>query len=312
MATGAKYGFKFTGATIPDGTTSINAVISDGTTPTEYTLTGSVADGFSGTGASLSMPVIKLDDDAAVIIADSVYEINAEVSAWFDNLTFEELKRNDIYVNGNRLPYSEKEGVYLYIEDGIDYVVIPPREEGQLATFQTFNETTEQVVPGTYHLVIYDGSSAFNLTIDALTVDDVGDSYNVNVYTTEVTQSFKTAVEMVLEESGGGNKGIMQVNMTSDELGGVTCDKTFDEVLAALKNGTFVSVSATALVPGEGIVVTCECFSQDQSYTSPSKLTFGGVHVETSYPGSLYGIVATIDPKAEYNGISVFKFGADK
>lgn len=199
MAIGANYGFKLTGITIPDGTTSINAVISDGTTPTEYALTGSVADGFSGTGASLSMPVIKLDDDAAVIIADSVYEINAEVSAWLENLTPAGLERNDIYVNGKRLPYVEAHGmhVYLYIEDEIDYVVLPP-QEGQRATFQVLNESTGEYVPGTYHLVIYDGPATFNLTINALTVDDVGDSYSVSVSSSQPTPAFIDAIKKAL------------------------------------------------------------------------------------------------------------------
>lgn len=102
------YGFKLTGVTIPDGTIAINAVISDGTTPTEYALTGSVADGFSGIGIS------------AVCTADGdVYDVD--------------------------------------------------------------------------------------ITVDAYTSEDVGDEYNVSVSTTDVTESFKTAVEMVLEESGGGS-----------------------------------------------------------------------------------------------------------
>lgn len=193
------YGFKLTGVTIPDGTTSINAVISDGTTPTEYALTGSVADGFSGTGASLSIPVIKLDDDAAVITADSVYNINAEVSAWLENLTDAELVGNDIYVNGNRLPFDEVEGAYLYIEDGIAYGVVPPREEGQPATFTVLNVSTEEHVPGTYHLVIYAGPATFNLTINALTADDVGDEYTINLSLPEApTQAFKEAIEMAM------------------------------------------------------------------------------------------------------------------
>ena len=65
------YGFKLTGVTIPENTTAINAVISDGTTPTEYALTGSIADGFSGTGAS------------AVCTADGdVYDVDITVDAY--------------------------------------------------------------------------------------------------------------------------------------------------------------------------------------------------------------------------------------
>ena len=70
MAQGSDYGFKLSGIQIPENTTELNFVMSDGTSPTEYNLSGNITDGFSGTGISATCTA---DDD--------VYDVDITVTA---------------------------------------------------------------------------------------------------------------------------------------------------------------------------------------------------------------------------------------
>ena len=102
------YGFKLTGITIPDGTTAINVVISDGTTPTEYALTGSVADGFSGTGISATCTA---DDD--------VYDVDITVTA----LTSEDV--GDEYTINLSLPEEPTQAFKEAVEEVVSDRLLP-------------------------------------------------------------------------------------------------------------------------------------------------------------------------------------------
>lgn len=189
----AIYGFKLTGVTIPDGTTAINVVVSDGTTPAEYALTGSVADGFNGTGASATAPgELKLDETE--VITDEPVAIDATVSQWLsDQYSGGTISSVQARVGNHILTYDFDRDGFAVMDGQIVYAIFydAPDASWLFAVFDLSDGTT--LIPGTYQLCIYDGSATFNLTINALTADDAGDSYSVSVATSQPTPAFVDA-----------------------------------------------------------------------------------------------------------------------
>lgn len=192
------YGFKLTGVTIPDDTTSLNAVISDGTTTNEYALTGSIADDFSGTGASATAPgELKLDETE--VITDRPVDIDATASQWLDDkLTAGTISSVQVRIGTHILTYDGAEGGFTFIDGQIGYGLFYGGGSGASWFFIVEDLSDDSIIPGIYQLSIYDGSATFNLTINALTADDAGDNYTVSVNTSQPTPAIIDAIKKAL------------------------------------------------------------------------------------------------------------------
>ncbi len=252
------YGFKLKGITIPDVTTAINAVISDGTTSTEYTMRGSTADGFSGEGASASYfgeyagDPVDIYNNTITITADMepyeevtlqgipqgvINDINTDVYNKLENIS--------VKINGQDA-IKDAEGwflstdntylfVYAYVEE-----IKPDKSGVRSFTFGAQDENGNPI-PGNYSVEIKypAGESELDITVNDYTSDDVGDEYNVSVSTVDVTESFKTAVEKVIAETSGVGTFIVEMAYNR-ETGYFVTDKTAGEIGDAAKTSPII------------------------------------------------------------------------
>ena len=198
------YGFKLTGVTIPENTTAINAVISDGTTPSEYTLTGDITNGFSGTDISATCTGIATD--AQTIVDTSVtLEIDwQDCPVTFpDGTNFDNKPLWLVTIGGHECEYVSADGSFEYYDSADthnDYVLF----ETDGTWYVNVVDGSEQPIPGTYTVkVSMPTKFDVDVTVDAYTSEDEGDEYNLNLSTSGVTEAFREAVDSVVGGNGG-------------------------------------------------------------------------------------------------------------
>lgn len=213
-----------------------------------------------------------------------------------ENVDFSQVSSWTVSVDGVSLSYDSEEEAFTGTHENTFYNVSiyenDPSDHG-IMLFVSNTSGAEEIIIGTFNLVINGGeesviaklyelssSQGYALEVSAFEDLDVGDSYNVNVYITEVTQSFKTAVEMVLEESGGSGGAFIVEMAFNSETGNFETDKTAGEIGDAAKTSAII-VHLTE-VSGGGEANIYAPIGYDPSslymYIGVAQSYFGGVY----------------------------------
>lgn len=261
------FGFKIKDVSLPENTTRIEIGIDD----TKYSLTGSIANGFSGTGISATYgstysgePTDIFNDTVTVtadmqpydfiplsgIPQDIITDINTDLETKLAGIS--------VKINGHDATDTPDGDTWRYVieeEQGLPikyaYVVaLWDEDTGDTVTGFGFSADDvtypESVIPGDYAVEIKYPAfvSELDITVDAYTSEDVGDEYQVDVTTTNPTQDFSNAVIASVKSSK---------TYPVEGISGYICDTTI--TLTAESSFTLITFTTAELPDYHGWTV---------------------------------------------------------